>query len=143
MDGLNGSEAGMMQYLQDQHHHGLHHHMGNGTSIDQDEQGDNDNIGKNDRINEVMDGDVAADLRKQSNPQGPLVPQIGGSGTNNQLTLSFQGQVYVFDSVSPEKVNLPFYVFGLHPTPGFVNLIYLPFEFNMQLFLLSLLLAEL
>lgn len=117
MDGLNGSEAGMMQYLQDEHHHGLHHHMGNGTSIDQDEQGHNDNIGNNDGINEVTDGDVAADLRKQSNPQGPLVPQIGGSETNNLLTLSFRGQVYVFDSVSPEKVQAVLLLLGGHEVP--------------------------
>lgn len=31
-------------------------------------------------------------------------PQIG----SNQLTLSFQGEVYVFDSVSPEKVRFVF-----------------------------------
>lgn len=28
----------------------------------------------------------------------------GSSESNNQVTLSFQGQVYMFDSVLPEKV---------------------------------------
>lgn len=42
-----------------------------------------------------MDGDNPTD------PGVSIVPHIGGS----QLTLSFQGEVYVFDCVSPEKVR--------------------------------------
>lgn len=104
MDGMHASEEGMMHYLQDQHHHGLHRHMSNGNSIDQDEHVDNNNIGSSSGINEVMDGDVAADMGNQSDNHAALVPQVGSSENNNQLTLSFQGQVFVFDSVSPEKV---------------------------------------
>lgn len=37
-------------------------------------------------------------------PPGPS----SGDGGADQLTLSFQGEVYVFDSVSPEKVSLFF-----------------------------------
>ncbi|XP_047250917.1 GATA transcription factor 20-like [Capsicum annuum] len=38
-------------------------------------------------------------------PPSEIVP-TAGSGASDQLTLSFQGEVYVFDSVSPEKVLL-------------------------------------
>lgn len=41
-------------------------------------------------------------------PQGLIVPH----GGNNQLTLSFQGEVYVFDSVSPEKVQAVLLLLG-------------------------------
>lgn len=43
---------------------------------------------------------------------------VSGSGSemslqhedSSQLTLSFRGQVYVFDSVTPEKVRFPFFL---------------------------------
>lgn len=38
-------------------------------------------------------------------PGSDVVPHTGGGGVD-QLTLSFQGEVYVFDAVSPEKVSL-------------------------------------
>lgn len=104
MDGMHGSEPGMMQYLQDQHHHELHHHMNNGDAIDQEEHGDNNNIGTSGGVDEVMDGDVEAGIGNQPDNHGTLIPHVGGSDISNQLTLSFQGQVYVFDSVSPDKV---------------------------------------
>ncbi|KAL0319531.1 UNVERIFIED_CONTAM: GATA transcription factor 28 [Sesamum angustifolium] len=56
-----------------------------------------------------MDGDVAADIGNQSDNHGQLIPQVGGTENNNQLTLSFQGQVYVFDSVSLRRFKLYFY----------------------------------
>lgn len=37
-------------------------------------------------------------------PGSEIVPAPAGGGGADQLTLSFQGEVYVFDSVSPEKV---------------------------------------
>ncbi|KAI3455727.1 hypothetical protein Pfo_012390 [Paulownia fortunei] len=117
MDGMHGSEAGMMHYLQDQHHHGLHHHMSNGNAIDQDEHGDNNNMGSSDGVNEVMDGDVTANMGNQSDNHGSLIPQVGGNENNNQLTLSFQGQVYVFDSVSPEKVQAVLLLLGGREVP--------------------------
>ncbi|KAJ0458559.1 putative transcription factor TIFY family [Helianthus annuus] len=39
------------------------------------------------------------------NHNGLLLFARGSIEDTNQLTLSFQGQVYVFDSVSPEKVR--------------------------------------
>ncbi|KAJ6809366.1 GATA transcription factor 20-like isoform X1 [Iris pallida] len=49
---------------------------------------------------------------------GVIVPHPGGGG--NQLTLSFQGEVYVFDSVSPEKVQAVLLLLGGREitTPG-------------------------
>ncbi|GER53687.1 GATA transcription factor 24-like, partial [Striga asiatica] len=114
MDGMHGSEPGMMHYLEDQHHHGLHH-MNDGDDIDQDDNGDHNNMGNTDGVNEVMDGDVNS-MANQSNNHDGLIP-VGGSENNNQLTLSFQGQVYVFDSVSPEKVQAVLLLLGGREVP--------------------------
>ncbi|GMQ01476.1 hypothetical protein CsSME_00048107 [Camellia sinensis var. sinensis] len=38
-------------------------------------------------------------------PGSEIPPAVGGGGAD-QLTLSFQGEVYVFDAVSPEKMDL-------------------------------------
>ena len=46
----------------------------------------------------------------QDVPQNPLYvpssnyPPVAENGSSDQLTLSFQGEVYVFDAVSPDKV---------------------------------------
>lgn len=42
----------------------------------------------------------------QMDQHGAMVPTTVPSVNTNQLTLSFQGEVYVFDSVSPDKVSL-------------------------------------
>ncbi|XP_020572684.1 GATA transcription factor 20-like [Phalaenopsis equestris] len=57
---------------------------------------------------EEMEGDGPSDPGHPGDPQGMIVPH-GGS---NQLTLSFQGEVYVFDSVSPEKVQAVLLLLG-------------------------------
>lgn len=104
----------MMHYLQDQNHNGLHHHhLSNGNAIDQDEHGENNNIGTSGGVDEVMDGDVGANMGSQTD-NGALIPHVGGSENGDQLTLSFQGQVYVFDSVSPEKVPAFLYKINCH-----------------------------
>ncbi|XP_073064590.1 GATA transcription factor 28-like isoform X2 [Primulina eburnea] len=108
-NGMHGIESGMMHYLQDQHHHGLHHHISNGSVLDQDENGDNNNVVSSSGVNEVLDGDVSADMENRADNHGALVRH---SENNNQLTLSFQGQVYVFDSVSPEKVQAALLLVG-------------------------------
>lgn len=117
MDGIHGGEPGMMHYLQDQNHNGLHHHhMSNGNAIDQDEHGENNNIGTSGGVDEVMDGDVGANIGSQTD-NGALIPHVGGSENGDQLTLSFQGQVYVFDSVSPEKVQAVLLLLGGREVP--------------------------
>lgn len=70
---------------------------------------DRDNNGRGDGVDEDFDGAVEGE-----GMEGDALPDHGGLGdphavvvppvTSNQLTLSFQGEVYVFDSVSPEKV---------------------------------------
>ncbi|PKA52882.1 GATA transcription factor 24 [Apostasia shenzhenica] len=57
---------------------------------------------------EEMEGDGPSDPGHMVDPQGMIAPH-GGS---NQLTLSFQGEVYVFDSVSPEKVRAVLLLLG-------------------------------
>lgn len=37
---------------------------------------------------------------------GSDYPPVAGNGGADQLTLSFQGEVYVFDAVSPDKVRV-------------------------------------
>jgi hypothetical protein len=50
---------------------------------------------------------AAASSGMQMDPHGTMMPTTVPP-VSNQLTLSFQGEVYVFDSVSPDKVPLPF-----------------------------------
>lgn len=106
MDGIHGNNAGIhrpdgqhhpihVQHYMQEHDHGMHH-MSNGGSMDED----HDEGGSG----EGMEGDVQADPGNLADSRGALTVQPGGSDNQNQLTLSFQGQVYVFDSVSPEKV---------------------------------------
>ncbi|XAR72413.1 hypothetical protein NMG60_11019039, partial [Bertholletia excelsa] len=48
---------------------------------------------------------------------GPEVPSVTGGGGADQLTLSFQGEVYVFDAVSPEKVQTVLLLLGGYEVP--------------------------
>ncbi|GAB4849952.1 GATA transcription factor 24 [Ancistrocladus abbreviatus] len=116
MDGLHGGDAHMhlnnaqqqmhVHYMPD-HDHGLHH-MSNGNGLDEDHD-DGVNGG-----NEGMDGEVPNDHANVSDGHGAM---LGPSVDNNQLTLSFQGQVYVFDSVSPEKVQSVLLLLGGREMP--------------------------
>ncbi|XP_051114403.1 GATA transcription factor 24-like [Andrographis paniculata] len=104
MDGMAGSEAGMMNYL--------HHHMSDGNAIDHDGIVNDENNGGN----EFTDRDVSADAGNQSGNDGGM----GSHGiieANRQLTLSFQNQVYVFESVSPDKVQAVLLLLGGREVP--------------------------
>jgi tify domain len=57
---------------------------------------DDDHEGQDDAV-VGMDADVAVDPHLMVSAAQPI--------SGNQLTLSFQNEVYVFDSVSPEKVR--------------------------------------
>lgn len=94
-----------MQVSDDQHSmHHVHyvqehelHHLGNGNVME--DEPDECNIdGNGGGGSEGMEGDAPSD-------PGSLSDHRGGDN-GDQLTLSFQGQVYVFDSVSAEKVIL-------------------------------------
>ena len=86
-------------------HHGLHHMSnGNVNGMDDNHYHDNGNVnGSGGGGNEGYEGDVPSDAGNLSDNRSAMVEQVGGD-SGDQLTLSFQGQVYVFDSVSPEKV---------------------------------------
>ncbi|KAG6487491.1 hypothetical protein ZIOFF_056077 [Zingiber officinale] len=60
--------------------------------------------------NEEMEADGLSGLSHLGDTQPLVIVQPG----RNQLTLSFQGEVYVFDSVSPEKVQAVLLLLGGH-----------------------------
>lgn len=118
MDDLHGDESAMqmppdgkpayhpqMHFMEEQEHDDFHH-LSNGDMI---HHGEHDDIGVGQR--EGMNGDVGSDPRNMSDNHSALVAH-GSVEETNQLTLSFQGQVYVFDSVSPEKVQAVLLLLG-------------------------------
>ncbi|KAI3521257.1 hypothetical protein L1887_10718 [Cichorium endivia] len=117
MDELHNNESAMqmpdgksvyhpqMHYIQDQEHDALHH-LSNGNMIHHNEQ-DDIGVGHSDG----MEGDVGSDPGNMPDHHNPLMTR-GSIEDTNQLTLSFQGQVYVFDSVSPEKVQAVLLLLG-------------------------------
>ncbi|KAL5200686.1 hypothetical protein ABZP36_021889 [Zizania latifolia] len=63
----------------------------------------------------LMDADAiaaAAALVAPLDPHGAMVAATVAPMSSNQLTLSFQGEVYVFDSVSPDKVQAVLLLLG-------------------------------
>ncbi|XP_057473045.1 GATA transcription factor 28 isoform X1 [Actinidia eriantha] len=117
MDGIHGSQGIMhmtkqamhhhVHYMQEHDHHVLHH-LSNGTVIEHDEDDDN---GRGPRGSEGMEGEAPSDPGNLSDNHSALVT-CGSNENNDQLTLSFQGQVYVFDSVSPGKVQAVLLLLG-------------------------------
>ncbi|XP_027191535.1 GATA transcription factor 28 isoform X2 [Cicer arietinum] len=103
MDGIRGGDS-RMQISDGQHpvhvpyeHHGLHH-MSNGNGMDDDHNNGRDsNCGGS----ESVEGDIPSNHGNLHDNHNLMMDQ--GNDIGDQLTLSFQGQVYVFDSVSPEK----------------------------------------
>ncbi|GMH03864.1 hypothetical protein Nepgr_005703 [Nepenthes gracilis] len=116
MDGLHGGDAQMhmveaqqqmhMHYMHN-HSHGIHH-MSNGNIIDED----HDDAG--DGGSEGIDSKVPNNPEDVSDGHGAIV--LAGDD-NSLLTLSFQGQVYMFDSVSPEKVQAVLLLLGGREVP--------------------------
>ncbi|XP_008799476.1 GATA transcription factor 20 isoform X2 [Phoenix dactylifera] len=76
------------------------HNGGDGDGMEEDHDGAVEGEG--------MEGDVPSDHANLGDPHEVVAPQVPG----NQLTLSFQGEVYVFDSVSPEKVQAVLLLLG-------------------------------
>lgn len=116
MDGIHGSDARihMAEAHQPLNVHYMHehdpglHHLSNGNAMDDDCDDGGDG-------NEGMEGEAASDPGNLSDNQSVLATQ--GGDNLNQLTLSFQGQVYVFDSVSPEKVQAVLLLLGGREMP--------------------------
>ncbi|XP_043710433.1 GATA transcription factor 24-like [Telopea speciosissima] len=94
-----------MHYMQE-HDHAQHHN--NGNDIDDQEDGGG---------SEGLEGDVPSDHGNLSDPHGSRPSRVHGG---NQLTLSFQGEVYVFDSVSAETVQAVLLLLGGHEVPPIV-----------------------
>lgn len=85
-----------------------------------EESVDNPQIGfqENDGVVAVMNNGMDEASHAHVYGQGSDSTSAPGNGGADQLTLSFQGEVYVFDSVSPDKVRFPF-----HPGLLVLNLI--------------------
>lgn len=109
MDSINGGDSRthigdeqhslLGPYVQEHEHHELHH-MSNGNGMDDDQNnGDDTNCGGG----ESVEGEVPSNHGNIPDNHTVMVDQASDGG--DQLTLSFQGQVYVFDSVSPDKVH--------------------------------------
>uniref|UniRef100_A0A0E0LF62 CCT domain-containing protein n=1 Tax=Oryza punctata TaxID=4537 RepID=A0A0E0LF62_ORYPU len=58
------------------------------------------------------DAEEAVPMDAQLDPHGGMVAAAVQPMASNQLTLSFQGEVYVFDSVSPDKVQAVLLLLG-------------------------------
>ncbi|KAJ4962772.1 hypothetical protein NE237_022711 [Protea cynaroides] len=97
------SQPMYMHYMQEPEH-AQHHNNGNAMGDDQEDGGGS----------EGMEGDAPSDHGNLSDPHGSM-PSRGHGG--NQLTLSFQGEVYVFDSVSAEKVQAVLLLLGGREVP--------------------------
>ncbi|KAK9282576.1 hypothetical protein L1049_005497 [Liquidambar formosana] len=116
MDGIQGSDARIhmadahqpihMHYMQERDQGLQHMSNGNGMDDDHDDGGGG---------SEGIEGDLPSDPGNLSDNRSALVAQ--GGDNMNQLTLSFQGQVYVFDSVSPEKVQAVLLLLGGREVP--------------------------
>ncbi|XP_028776848.1 GATA transcription factor 28 [Neltuma alba] len=118
MDGIHGSDSRMhmsdaqhsmhVPYVPENEQHGLDH-MSDGNRME-----DNNNCGDaNVSRHESVEGEVS-NPGNVTDDHGAIIEQASG----DQLTLSFQGQVYVFDSVSPEKVQAVLLLLGGREVPS-------------------------
>lgn len=123
MDDIHGSNVRMhmseaQHPMQLQYEHHELHHMSNGNGNGMDDDDDHDNCNGNDGGgSEDLEGDVPSNPGNLSENLSAMVDHRGGADSGDQLTLSFQGQVYVFDSVSPEKVQAVLLLLGGQEVP--------------------------
>ncbi|TKY64671.1 GATA transcription factor 28 [Spatholobus suberectus] len=121
MDGIHAGDSRIhisdgqhpihVPYVQEHEHHGLHH-MSNGNGIDDDQ---NDGADTNCGGSESVEGELPSNHGNLPDNHTAIMDHGGDGG--DQLTLSFQGQVYVFDSVSPEKVQAVLLLLGGREIP--------------------------
>lgn len=88
------------------HGHAIHHNEENGLGDEPDDDG-----GDEEGLEEA---DMHSDGGHPGDPQSALAVRVQGS---NQLTLSYQGEVYVFDTVPPEKVQAVLLLLGGREVP--------------------------
>lgn len=95
-DDLHGNNGGM-------HNGGGVQDSNHSMHVQYDHHGMMDEQHADDVMNEGLEADIPSHLGNTSDHRGEVVDR--GSENGDQLTLSFQGQVYVFDRVLPEKVT--------------------------------------
>lgn len=95
-DDLHGNNGGM-------HNGGGVQDPNHSMHVQYDHHGMMDEQHADDVMNEGLEADIPSHLGNTSDHRGEVVDR--GSENGDQLTLSFQGQVYVFDRVLPEKVT--------------------------------------
>ncbi|CAK7323720.1 unnamed protein product [Dovyalis caffra] len=120
MDGINGSNnSARMQMSTEAQNPSMHLHYGhhqshhNGMQMISNGNGMIMNNGDNDHNGMAVGGD-------EDDGGGTMMVVADDHGNENgdQLTLSFQGQVYVFDCVSPEKVQAVLLLLGGREVPA-------------------------
>ncbi|XP_022999963.1 GATA transcription factor 28-like isoform X2 [Cucurbita maxima] len=117
MDGIHASDGRMhmshaqhsmhTQSVQEQEHHDLHY-MSNGNGMADEHENEGHGI-------MVVEREAPSDHGDLAENRGVMVDR--GGDNCDQLTLSYQGQVYVFDSVLPEKVQAVLLLLGGREVP--------------------------
>ena len=83
---------------------------------DDDGEGDTEEDEDEDEVDEEEEEELPAAAPAPAEEQPAPAPISALPGNPNQLTLVFQGEVYVFESVTPEKVSPRFisFCFAVH-----------------------------
>ncbi|KAJ0229838.1 GATA transcription factor 24 [Hirschfeldia incana] len=106
-DDLHGNNGGMHNGGVQDPNHSMH--------VQYEHHGMMDEQHADDVMNEGLEADIPSHLGNPSDHRGEVVDR--GSENGDQLTLSFQGQVYVFDRVLPEKVQAVLLLLGGREVP--------------------------
>ncbi|KAG2243115.1 hypothetical protein Bca52824_095048 [Brassica carinata] len=106
-DDLHGNNGGMHNGGVQDPNHAMH--------VQYEHHGMMDEQHADDVMNEGLEADIPSHLGNASDHRGEVVDR--GSENGDQLTLSFQGQVYVFDRVLPEKVQAVLLLLGGREVP--------------------------
>ncbi|KAJ0264619.1 GATA transcription factor 24 [Hirschfeldia incana] len=110
-DGLHGnSNNGGMHNGGDEQQHPMHLQYEHHGMMDDHAEDDGMNGGG-------LETEIPSHLGNPSDHRGEVVDG-GGSDNGDQLTLSYQGQVYVFDHVLPEKVQAVLLLLGGREVPS-------------------------
>lgn len=99
------------------------------VQIEEDDgEGEYDDGGSDDLMDDVEEANVNSAIVAEHRGVGGI--PIGSSSRTSELTLSFEGEVYVFPAVTPEKVQAVLLLLGGRDIPTAVPTIDLPFEYN-------------
>jgi hypothetical protein len=84
------------------HLHYPHPHHPHGHMMDRDENGLGEEAEDESGDDGLEEADMHSDGGHPGDPQSSLTARVQGT---DQLTLTYQGEVYVFDTIPPEKVS--------------------------------------